>query len=176
MTGPTDGELRAASAGLKAAALGSLVPPVPAALQHAAREQAYLVTAQTIGVDLDDARQVLREVIDELAATTVVNADPYTIARRRMIEGANGMARPPEDAREAVRQAFVAGGYQPHPEAVDAWTQMLQGTVPSIKTFAENLPKMREQLMAATSTTAEATAALNQVIAAWRKIEGSGMA
>lgn len=126
MNEPTEGSLRAASAGLQVAALASLIPFVSEALRHAANRQTYLVEAQALGMNPEEAQRVLQDVLDELAATGTLGADPIAIAHKRMLEGLNGIARPPEEVREAVRQLLGVGGYSPHPDVVDDWARRLQ--------------------------------------------------
>ncbi len=122
MSGPSERDLRDAGATLLSSGIASVFT---GAVQRAAREQEYYVKALTIGVDEEEARRVLRKVIAELASI-YTEGDAYEIAWHRVLNSANGVDRPDEDARDAVRQMLTAFGGSQHPELVDAWARALQ--------------------------------------------------
>lgn len=113
MTGPIDPRIAAACS------------TPSAVLKHAHQQDAYFAQAHALGADPEVAQEVLREVVAELASIpTAGNA--YDIAWHRLIELFNGVARPPEEWREAARQMLTSIGVAAHPEVVDGYAQQLQ--------------------------------------------------
>lgn len=123
MSEPTEGSLRDAGIGLRLMAMTGMSG---VRLREAVAASTYTVSARALGVDDEESRRVLREVVDELSATGS-SGDAFAIARRRLAEGSN--FRPPEELREAARQMLAAGGYSLHPEHVDAHAWQLQRVV-----------------------------------------------
>ena len=123
MTEPTERDLRDAGVKLRMASILGTV--APAAVARAVREETYYVQAQAAGIDREEARAVLCEVIAELV-TVPACGDPYEIARGRIVDGFMGIDLPPADLREAARQLLVASGSSLHPDAVVAQARQLQ--------------------------------------------------
>lgn len=104
---------------LSVAALG-----FPWVAKRLADHQEYLVRAHTIGASKEDAERVLGEVMAELA-TTGAPGDAHTIAYRRLLDLTCGNARPPEQVRDAARQALRCEGSAVDPESVDRHARWL---------------------------------------------------